>query len=56
MGVEYRLVNITKREKITFIHLPCYKEREIIGNPVSEDIVSWYLLKYRGDEIGFIPD
>lgn len=56
MGVEYELINITKKEKITFMHLPCGKEREIVGNPVSAAISSWYLLKHSGDEIGFIPD
>ena len=25
MGVEYELINITQKEKITFMHLPCSK-------------------------------
>lgn len=56
MGVRYQLINIAKKEIFTFSHLPCDKAREIVGNPVSTAIITWYLIENNGDEIGFIPD
>lgn len=56
MSVGYWLINKTKKEKITFFHLPASSERELTGNPVTAAITTWYLIKNSGDEIGFIPD
>jgi len=56
MGVQYSLINKTKKEKISYSHLPVGKLRELAGFPVSSAITTWYLLKNSGDEIGFLPD
>jgi hypothetical protein len=56
MGAGFELVNNTKKEKISFLHLPVNTKREITGNPVSSAIVSWYLFKNQGDEIQFVSN
>lgn len=56
MGVGYQLINITKQEIISYLHLPVNTAREITGNTVSAAITTWYLIKNSGDEIGFVPD
>ncbi len=56
MGVEYQLVNQTKKEIISFSHLPVGKMRELSGNPVSAAMVTWYMLKNQGDMIQFVSD
>ena len=56
MGVGYCLINKTKKERITYLHLPASKAREITGNSVTSAITTWYLLNNSGDEIGFITD
>lgn len=56
MSVGYCLINKTKKEKISFLHLPVETAKEITGNPVASAITTWYLIKNSGDEIGFVPD
>lgn len=56
MGVEYTLVNETKKEIISFVHLNGSKKRELTGNPAQAAIVTWYLLNNQGDEIQFVSD
>ena len=56
MEAYYTLVNLTKREQISFEKLPVAKRHEIAGNPASAAIVSWYLLENSGDKIGFVCD
>lgn len=56
MGVTYQLINRTKQERISFLHIPASKARELAGNSVSAAITTWYLLQNRGDEIAFIGD
>lgn len=56
MGVGHCLINNTKKEKISFFHLPAETASEITGNPVTSAITTWYLIKNSGDEIGFVPD
>jgi len=56
MGTMYRLVNLSKREQISFTKLPAAKAREIAGNPASAAMVAWYLIKNPGDLIGFVAD
>ena len=56
MGDYYTLVNLTKKERISFDKLPVAKMREIAGNPASAAIVAWYLLENSGDMIGFFGD
>lgn len=34
------LINVTKKEKITYLHLPVSTKREIAGNPVSSAITT----------------
>ena len=56
MGVGYILVNRTRAQKITFLHLPASKANELAGNPVSSTVTTWYLLHNRGDQIAFVSD
>ncbi|MES3023165.1 MAG: hypothetical protein V4857_16495 [Pseudomonadota bacterium] len=56
MSVWYSLVNQTRREYIAFSHIPAATKRELIGNPVSAAIISWYLFEYGGDNIAFVSD
>lgn len=56
MGVEYILVNQSKREMISFAHLNGSKMRELVGNAAQSAIVTWYLLNNQGDEIQFVSD
>jgi hypothetical protein len=56
MGVQYQLVNMTKRECISFTHMDGTKMKELAGNPAQASIVTWYLLNNQGDNIQFISD
>ena len=56
MGVEYILVNETKKEIISFTHLNGSKMRELAGNAAQSAIVTWYLLNNQGDQIQFVSD
>ncbi len=56
MGTTYILINDTKKEIISFPHLPVSKKREICGNPASSAIVSWYLINNRKDNIRFYSE
>ena len=56
MGVEYILVNQTKKEMISFSHLNGSKIRELAGGEAQSAIVTWYLLNNQGDEIQFVSD
>lgn len=56
MGVEYTLVNETKKEMVSFAHLNGSKKKELTGNHAQSAIVTWYLLKNQGDQIQFVSD
>jgi hypothetical protein len=56
MSVGFELVNASKKEMISFAHLPVNTKSEIIRNPVSASIIAWYLSEYQGDEIQFVSD
>lgn len=56
MGVEYILVNETKKEMVSFSHLNGSKMRELAGNAAQSAIVTWYLLNNQGDQIQFVSD
>lgn len=56
MGVGYTLVNQTKKEKISFLHIPAKTARELAGNPTSAAMIVWYMLENRGDNIAFVSD
>lgn len=56
MGVEYVLINETKKEMISFKHLNGSKKRELAGNFAQSSIVTWYLLQNQGDQIQFVSD
>lgn len=56
MGVGYLLVNNTRGEKVTFAHIPASKANELVGNPATAAITTWYLLHNRGDQIAFVSD
>ena len=56
MGVGYELVNFSRKEFISYAHIPVLKQCELAGNPVSAAITTWYLLEHLGDQISFISD
>ena len=56
MSVGYILVNQTKKERISFIHIPATTAKELAGNPVSAAIIAWYMLENLGDNISFVSD
>ena len=56
MGVEYELVNFTKKERISYAHLAGSKMRELAGNPAQAAITTWYLINNQGDNIQFVSD
>ena len=56
MGVEYFLVNYSKKELISFSHIGASKERELAGNPVSAAMTTWYMLQHAGDSVAFLSD
>ena len=56
MGVQYILVNESKKELISFKHLDGSKKRELAGNAAQSSIVTWYLLQNTGDNIQFVTD
>lgn len=56
MGVQYILVNNSKKEKVSFIHLPGSKPRELAGNPECAAVATWYLLHSIGDDVQFVSD
>lgn len=56
MGVGYWLINKTKKECISYLHIPANAAKKLTVNPVAATITSWYLLKNSGYEIGFVPD
>ena len=56
MSACYFLLNQTKKEIISFLHIPAWKKRELAGNSISAAIVTWYLLENMGDSISFIND
>lgn len=56
MGTGYILINQTKREQITFAHLPATTAREIAGQPSAAAVVAWYMLHNQGDQITFMSD
>ncbi|WLQ13547.1 hypothetical protein O5O45_27855 [Hahella aquimaris] len=56
MSVGYEHINQTKKERITFAHLPVSTQNEIVGHPVSATMVCWYLMNNIGDDIQFVSD
>ena len=56
MSVGYCLINKSKKEMISYSHLPVNTAKELTGNSVSSAITTWYLIKHSGDEICFVPD
>ncbi len=56
MGVEYRIVNKTKKEVVSFFRIPASKARELTGNPIAAAITTWYFIENRNDVIRFCSD
>jgi hypothetical protein len=57
MGVTYNLINVDKREVITFKNMNTgTKEKEITGTIIASAIVSFYMIKNIGDRISVVPD
>ena len=56
MAIQYILINETKKEQISFLHLNGSTRRELAGNSPQASIVTWYMLENTGDEIQFISD
>ena len=55
MGVQYILVNFTKKEAIQFNRLDGTKARELTGN-ICSSLITWYMTKNIGDYISLVPD
>lgn len=56
MSAGYSLVNQTKKELISFLHINATTLKELVRSPVSSSIVTWYLLHNQGDDIHFVSD
>lgn len=57
MGTWYTLINIDKKEKISFSNIDTgLKLRELSGTAIAGSIVTFYLLNNIGDRISFIND
>jgi hypothetical protein len=56
MSTSYYLVNDTKKEIISFLHLPVSTLREITGNPVSSAICTWYIAMNTNDKISLLSE
>ncbi len=56
MAEEFILINQSKKEQVSFIHLNGSKMSELSRNPAQSAIVTWYLLNNQGDQIQFISD
>jgi hypothetical protein len=57
MGVQYTLVNLDKKQKISFYRVYTgTKLRELSGTVIASTIVTYYLLTNTGDRISFIND
>ena len=56
MSIGFVLVNHTRREVVSFAHLPASTARELAGNSVTSAITTWYLLHHRDDKIAFVSD
>jgi hypothetical protein len=56
MGVEYHIVNYTKREFIMFEYVDTYSPGEILRNPVATCITTWYFMFNRHDKVAFVSD
>ena len=56
MGVEFTLVNESKKECIGFLHMNGSKARELAGNPAQAAVVTWYMLENQGDSIQLVSD
>lgn len=56
MGIQYELINITKQETISFVHLNGSKFNELLMNHPQSAITTLYLLNNQGDIIRFISD
>ncbi len=57
MGVQFSLVNLDKKETITFFRINTgTKFNELIGNQIAGCITNYYLLNNIGDRISFVDD
>ena len=57
MGMGYNLVNIDKKQQVSFYNINTgIKLRELSGTIIASTIVTYYLLINTGDRIGFIND
>jgi hypothetical protein len=56
MSIGYFLVNYTKREWISFLHVNASTAKELAGNSVPAAITTWYMLQNCGDAISFVSD
>lgn len=56
MSVGYSLVNHSKKEVISFVHVDASSARELAGNEASSAITTWYMLQNAGDRIAFVSD
>jgi hypothetical protein len=57
MGVDWMLVNYTKKERVTWEVLPLpSRVPAMLSDPVVNAIIVRYLFENRGDQIALVPD
>ena len=57
MGLQFELINFDKKEIISFEKVNSgLKLKELSANDITSTIVTYYMLKNRGDKISFIDD
>lgn len=57
MGLTYELINIDKKERISFFKIDSgTKRRELTGTIISSSLISYYMLTNIGDRISFVDD
>ncbi len=54
MAVGYELVNFTRREVLTFAHIPASTKLELAGNAAAAAMSTWYMLECAGDQMAFV--
>ena len=56
MGECCELVNFTRHERVSGLHLGCATPHEWAWNPAASIVVAWYMLNHRGDDVRFVGD
>lgn len=52
----FNLVNRSRKEYINYHHLGANSWRELSGSIAAAAITTWYMIKYRHDDVFFVSD